>query len=132
MIKQVKEDFFWITNITKRAIHLEDIGVVIHPMRSLNLLDKKHYHLTREQLEKSAECGSLLKKKKSVVVRKVPPGVAPKTQIPLKEDAIFPTKQRSSIELDNIKYEELETSDDTFAEENAESAQADHLGKWNK
>jgi hypothetical protein len=132
MRKKITADAFWITNITKKAIHLGDIGIVIQPMRSLNLLDTKHNSLTRAQLEKSAQSGSLFKKSNAVVVRKVAPGIVPKTYIPLKEDAIFPTKYHSSVELDNIKYEELEISDDAFAEENAESAQTDHLGKWNK
>jgi hypothetical protein len=50
----------------------------------------------------------------------------------MQEDAIFPTKQRSSVELENIKYEELAISDDDYAAENTDSAESDHLGKWNK
>lgn len=127
-----KQDFFWITNIVKKAVHLGDIGVVIQPRTSINLLDKKHYTLTKEQLEKSAKLGSLFAKNKMVVIRKVPPNEDPKKYLPFKEDAVFTTKQRSTVEIENVKYEELQMSDDDFAEENADMAEADHLGKWKK
>ena len=126
-----KEDSFWITNISKKAVHLSDIAVIIYPMRSINLLNSKHYQLTRAQLEKSAMTGSLKTKKELVVVRKVAPvGEAP-ILLPFKEDAIYPYKPRSSVELDNVKYEELDVPDDVYAAENADTAQTDHLGKWN-
>lgn len=125
-------DYFWITNISKKAIHLGDIGVIIYPMRSINLLDTKHYNLTRAQLEKSMMNGSLFTKKNNVVVRVVPPNYDPKKIVPFKKDAIYPTKQRSAIDFENVKYEELEVSDDEYAEENAAIAETDHLGKWIK
>lgn len=131
MKKREKPDSFWITNITKRAAHLSDINVIIYPMRSINLLDKRHSPLTRQQVEKSAADGSLFKYRAAVVVRKVPPEVEAPTLLPFKEDAIYPTKQRSSVELENIKYEELDVPDDVYAAENADTAQTDHLGKWN-
>jgi len=130
-MKKDKLDSFWITNITKKAHHLTDIGVLIYPMRSINLLDKRHYQLTRLQLDKSRETGSLFAKKDAVIVRKVAPDTGAPVYVPFKEDAIYPTKQRSSIELENIKYEELDVSDDEYAAENADTAQTDHLGKWN-
>jgi hypothetical protein len=131
MKKQEKQDSFWITNITKKAVHLDDIGVIIYPMRSINLLDGRHYSLTRAQLEKSQTSGTLFTKKKKVVVRKVAPGIEAPKPLPFKQDAIYPTKHRSSVELDNIKYEELDVPDDVYATENADTAQTDHLGKWN-
>lgn len=132
MKKEEQQDFFWITNITSKAHHLSDIGVMIYPMRSLNLLDRRHYQLTRAQLEKSRTSGSLFTKKAVVVVRQVPPeGTAPQ-YIPFKADAVYPSKPRSSVELENIKYEELDVPDDVYAADNADTAQTDHLGKWNK
>src|SRR5271165_2022505 len=124
---------FWITNTSNRAISLADLGICIYPMRSINLLDKDHYrHITKEQLIKSASSGSLFAKNKYVVVRKVAPGTPMKTYIPLQEDATFPTRQRSVIEIEKITYEELNVSDDEYAEENADIAEQSHLGKWNK
>ena len=123
-------DFFWVTNISKRIVSLTDLALAIQPMTSVNLLDKKHYSFNKEQLLKSASSGSLFAKKDKIVVREFPPGVKKKEQMPFQRDAIFPTKQRSIVELENIKYEELELSDDDFAKENADTAQQDHLGKW--
>lgn len=128
--KEDTKDFFWITNITKKIVNLSDINVVIYPMRSLNLMDKKHYSFKKEQLIKSAESGSLKAKEKMVVVRKVPPVLEKQPRILIQEDAVFQTRQRSSIEVENIKYEELDVSDDQFAAENADTAETDHLGKW--
>jgi hypothetical protein len=131
MKKENKEDF-WITNITRKEVHLVDIGVRIKPMRSLNLLDKRHYSITKEQLDKSATSGYLFTRKNDVVIRKVPP-LSEQTHTPLIDrDAVFQTRQRSSVELENIKYEELDVSDDEYAEENSDTAETDHLGKWNK
>jgi hypothetical protein len=124
---------FWITNISKKAINLTDLGIYIYPMCSINLLDKKHYgHLTEEQVMKSATGGSLFLKKRCVVVRKVAPGTPMKSPPPLQEDAVFPTRQRSSIEFDKPTYDELNIPDEEFAEENADIAEESHLGKWNK
>jgi len=124
------ENFFWITNISKRVVSLGDLALHIQPMTSMNLLDKRHHYYTEEQLIKSATSGSLFAKSDKVVVRQVPPGVKKKDVIPFQEDAIFPTHQRSSVEVENIKYEELNLSDDDFAKDNADTAEQDHLGKW--
>lgn len=122
---------FWITNISKKAINLYDIGITIMPMTSLNLLDSKHYRLTLEQLEKSAKSGSIALKSNYVVVRAVPPD-AKKNYLPFDKNAIMPTRHRSAVENEDIKYEELNISDEKYAEENSDTAQQDHLGKWRK
>ena len=126
------EDAFWITNISKRVVSLTDLALAIQPMTSMNLLDSKHHYYTKEQLIKSATSGSLFAKRDKVVVRQVAPGVKKKELIPWQEDAVFPTKKRSMVETEDIKYEELELSDDDFAKENADTAEQDHLGKWEK
>jgi len=101
-------------------------------MRSINLLDKNHYkHITEEQLTKSSSSGSLFAKSKYVVVRKFAPGTPMKTYIPLQENATFPTRQRSVIDFEKPVYDELNVSDEEYAEENAEIAEESHLGKWN-
>lgn len=129
-IKSPPEESFWITNISKRIVSLADLALSIQPMSSMNLLDKKHHYLTKEQLIKSATSGSLFAKRDKVVVRRVPPGVKKKDLIPFQENAVFPTHQRSVVEVENVKYEELSLTDDDFAKENADTAQQDHLGKW--
>jgi len=131
IVQPTKE--FWITNISNKAISLADLGIHIFPMRSINLLDKNHYRdITEEQLTKSASSGSLFAKSKYVVVRKIAPGTPMKTYIPVQEDAVFPTRQRSAIEVEKITYDELNVSDEEYAEENADIAEESHLGNWNK
>lgn len=128
--KDTLQDFFWITNISKRIVSLADLALAVKPMTSVNLLDKKHYYYTKEQLMSSAASGSIFAKKDKIVVRQVPPGATRKELIPFQENAVIPTKQRSSVEVENIKYEELNLSDDDFAKDNADTAQQDHMGKW--
>lgn len=130
MARKIKESF-WITNISKKIVSLSDLGICVYPMRSVNLLDEKHYYLTKEQLLKSAEVGSLFIKRDKIVIRQVAPEMPGKNHIPYIDKPIFPSKQRSAQEPENIKYEELNILDEEYAEENAESAEADHLGKWN-
>lgn len=123
--------FFWITNISKSMVSLTDLNFTVNPMTSVNLLDDKHHHLTEKQVLDSAASGSIFKKRNKIIVRKVPPGSVNKTYVPVQENAVFPTKQRSAVEIENIKYEELSISDDEFAKDNADTAAQDHLGKWN-
>ena len=123
---------FWITNISKKIVSLADLGLCIYPQRSVNLLDKKHYSLTKEQLIASATSGSLLAKKTLLSIRKVPPPDQPKfNTILLDENAIFQTRQRSAIKHEKIEHEELKIADEDYAEENSEDAAKEHLGKWN-
>lgn len=125
---------FWITNISKKAISLADLGITIYPMRSINLFDINHYkHLSQDQIIASATSGSLLAKSKYVVVRKVAPDITTtKIQIPLQENAVFHTNQRSIIEIDRVTYDELIIKDEEYADENSDITQEDHLGKWAK
>lgn len=123
---------FWITNISKRCAHLPDLNVIIYPKCHINLLDSKHYSLTRDQIDASAKSGSLYKHKKQVVIRQVPPDHKTPMFVPFDESAVFPTKHRSTVEPDNTKYEELEVSDESFAEDTSDMAEKDRLGKWNK
>jgi hypothetical protein len=124
---------FWITNISRKAQSLADLGICIYPMRSVNLLDKNHYrHLTEEQLIKSEASGSLFLKRNFVVHRKVAPMTPMKTPPLMQEGTVFPTRQRSAIDVEKITYDELVVDENEFAEETADIAQENHLGKWNK
>jgi hypothetical protein len=120
-------DHFWITNPSDRFINLSDLGVYMRPHTAINLLDKKHYKISEEQIFASLATGSL--STKPVVIRVSPP--KPSEPEPITESKLpFPTRKRSAIEIENVHYEELNVSDDTFAEENADLAEIDHLGKW--
>lgn len=114
---------FWVSNISKMNVSLTDLGLTIPAGKTVNLLDKKHYSYTREELLVSAATGSLFKKKSKVVVRKVPPQYNPGIPGVIKEVAApgnFPSRRRSIVEVIEKEYEELDLSDDTFAQEAAD------------
>src|SRR5665213_2609119 len=103
-----KEESFWITNISKKIVSLRDLNLSIPPMKSMNLLDSRHHHLTKEQISSSVSSGSLYAKQKMVVVRKVPPLGIVKNEILLQADSILPVKKRSAVEIKRVVYEELD------------------------
>jgi hypothetical protein len=130
--KPQNKQSFWITNISQNNVSIGDLGLHIYAMRSINLLDARHYSLTLEQIQKSAESGSLFQKRDKVVIRKVIPEAASEISPPIQTDAMFPTRQRSLVDVEKITYEELDIKDEDFAEENADTAELDHIGKYNK
>jgi hypothetical protein len=52
--------------------------------------------------------------------------------VPFDQNAVFPTKHRSTVEPDTTRYEELEVSDEQFSDESSDMAEEDRLGKWKK
>lgn len=124
---------FWITNISNRNISLSDLNLTINAFTSVNLLDNKHYYYSIEQLEKSANSGSLFKKRNRLTVRKVAPEVI-KMNIPFVKETYIPSRQRSIYDIKEEYYEELDLNknDDIFAEqekyaaENADMAEIDN------
>lgn len=118
--KSQSSEQFWVSNISNMNVSLSDLGLTIPAHKSVNLLDKRHYSFNKEDLILSATSGSLFKKKSKVVVRKIPPAIeAPK--IPeVDHNAIVPSRRRSIIQIEKIQYEELDISDDTFAQQAAD------------
>lgn len=116
---------FWVTNISNRNVSLTDLALTVRARSSANLLDKKHYQYNLEQLQKSAESGSIFKKRDKIVVRKVAPEVLI-TNVPLTKDMFIPTRERSTLVIKEEHYKELSVeanlSDEEFAKENAEMA----------
>jgi len=115
---------FWVSNISNMNVSLADLNLTINAYSSVNLMDTKHYQYKIEQLKKSAESGSIFKKRDKIIVRKVPPEVL-KTNIPLTRETFIPTRERSVLSIKEENYEELNVSDEEFAKENAETADAD-------
>ena len=68
-----KSEEFWLTNVTKMDVMLGDLRVKVPSHSSINLLDSRHYNFTKEQLDKSAESGSIYIKRDKIKVRKVAP-----------------------------------------------------------
>lgn len=131
MIKLQEKPSFWIKNISKKGISLGDLNISIQPNISINLLDSNRYpHLDYDKLIASSTNGSLFKKQRFVVIRKVPPTTELKQYIPLQKDAVFLHDPRSAAKIEEIHYDELNISDDDYANENAEMAQSDSIGHW--
>ena len=119
-----KKDY-WVTNISKMNVSLADLNLTIKAMSSVNLLDKKHYSYTYEQLELSRIQGSIAKKKDKIVPREVPPEIKKKDRIAFIKDATIPSREKSTFDVKQVHYEELNLTDEQFADENAETAELD-------
>lgn len=108
---------FWVTNISKLNVSLGDLRFSIPAGKSFNLLDSKHFHYTLEQLQKSAESGSLFKKRDKIILRKNSP-LNDHNVIKLEVSSVpFPHRKRTTIKVEHKVYEELQLSDEKFAEE---------------
>ena len=115
---------FWVTNISPMNVSLADLNLTIKAFSSVNLLDKRHYRYTKEQLEKSVSSGSVFKKRDKIVVRQLAPEVL-KAKIPLASDSFIPSRERSTLQITQENYEELNISDEEFAKENADIIELD-------
>jgi len=116
-------DQFWITNTSNMNVSLADLNITLKPFSSVNLLDKRHYQYTLQQLKMSASQGSIAKKKEKISVRKFCP-VTNKDGM-LIHISSMPSRGRSVFNIKEEKYEELAVSDEEFAKDNAETADMD-------
>lgn len=116
---------FWVTNISKMNVSLADLDLTIKAFTSVNLLDNRHYQYTLDQLVKSAETGSIFKKRDRIVVRKVAPEVL-KANLPLTRETFIPSRERSLFVIKHENYEELNVSDEQFASETADLVEMDN------
>lgn len=111
---------FWVTNVCNRNVSLADLALTIPAYATVDLLSK-HYHFTIKQLEASAENGSIYKKSNKIKVRNVAPQpvVKPGIHTAKIEQKLAPSPLRSLVKIEQTKYEELELSDEQYAEEAA-------------
>jgi hypothetical protein len=117
-LKPPEEKTFWITNISSRNVSLSDLYISVPAMASVNLLDKRHYSFTEEQLLASQKSGSLFRKRHLLSVRKVPPQMIPMAQITIDPNAVMPTRTFSTYEIKQQYYEELDIKDENDLIEN--------------
>lgn len=115
---------FWVTNMSNRNVSLADLNLTIKAFTSVNLMDTKHYSYTQEQLDHSVLIGSIFNKKDKIVVRKNAPEVI-KMNIPMLAETYIPSRERSIYSIKEEYYEELDMSDEAFAEENADMVELD-------
>lgn len=119
-IKSQASKQFLVSNISDMNVSLSDLGLTIPARKTVNLLDKRHYSFTEEELTLSATSGSLFKKKAKVVVRKVPPIFETRQLVEVDHNAVVPSRRRSAVQITEERHEELEVSDDIFAEQMAD------------
>jgi hypothetical protein len=119
-----KQKDFWVTNISSRNVSLADLNLTIKAYSSVNLLDTKHYDYTLQQLEQSKSSGSIAAKKDKIKVCPGAPQVT-KMNVPFIQETYIPSRERSTYIIKEEYYEELNLSDEQFAEENAEIAEQD-------
>lgn len=98
---------------------MSDLNLTINAFSTVNLLDNKHYSYTIQQLEKSFASGSLFKKRNRFKLRKNAPEIIT-NKILFDRDIYSPTRQRSILQIKQENYDELNLSDEKFAEENAD------------
>lgn len=114
---------FWVSNISNMNVTLADLALNIKARSSINLLDSRHYKYTLEQLQNSAEKGSIFKKRDKIFVRKLAPEIL-KSNLQFNREAAIPSRERSVLEIKQNHYEELSisVSDEEFANEHADMA----------
>lgn len=116
---------FWLANISNMNVSLADLDLTVKAYSCINLLDSKHYYYTLEQLQKSAESGSIFKKRNKLVVRKIAPEIF-QANIPMLSETFIPSRERSVLTIKEETYEELNLSDEQFAQENADIVELDN------
>jgi hypothetical protein len=129
---KTKEQTFWVTNVSPMNVTLADLALNIKAFSTVNLLDKRHYKYTLEELLKSKESGSLFKKRDRIIVRHVPPPDPEKNKVPVVYGTIIPDRTRSLFQIEEQEYDELKVSDEDqkkqdelFAKENADLVEID-------
>lgn len=114
---------FWVFNISKKAVSIADLGLVIQPGVSYNLLDSRHFKYSQAQLEDSAAFGSLKAKEGLIGIRRdlMPPKL--KSGIYVSKEVVGrKINKRSQIKVEEVNLDELLgdeviISDQKFAEE---------------
>lgn len=113
----MKDEEFWVTNISDRNVCLADLALTIPAHRSYDLLSSR-FILTYEQLEKSATEGSLFKKRDKIKM-----GITHRevVQEPLQVSTQpIQRRTRTSVTIEPPIYADWLYSDEEFADEMSE------------
>lgn len=116
MSESSNETEFWVNNISGKDVMLGDLRVKIPAYRGVNLMDKRHYSYTYEQLKESMQSGSIHAKSAYIKVGKGPPQAMESERRTLSKYPII-TKTRSAVKIEEPKFDEFVFSDEEFAEE---------------
>ena len=125
-----KQEELWITNVNRfQDITLGDLAITLPLGRSINLLAKKKnglslYNLTRKQIDKSFESGSLFKKGLHIKRRDVAPEVfVARVEVAPVLDVSSTRNVRKPPEIEKIEFPELDKEDDSVAADEAFAAE---------
>jgi len=125
-----KQEELWITNVNRfQDITLGDLAITLPRGRSINLLAKKKnglslYNLTRKQIDKSFESGSLFKKGLHIKRRDVAPEVfVARVEVAPVLDVSSTRNVRKPPEIEKIEFPELDKEDDSVAADEAFAAE---------
>lgn len=110
------ERSFWITNISRRDVMLADLSLKIHAGSSMNLLDDRHFDYSLEQLQKSAQHGSIHIKRDKIKVCDNPPEIPIKPGLYLSKEPRY-VPPRSALKIEEKVFEELPSLDQLVSEE---------------
>lgn len=133
-----KQEELWITNVNRfQDITIGDLRITLPRGRSINLLAKKKnglslYNLTRKQIDKSFESGSLFKKGLHIKRRDVAPEVfVARVEVAPVLDVSSTRNVRKPPEIEKVEFPELDKDDDAAADEAfaAETADMDALDR---
>lgn len=102
---------YWVANISPRNVTLADLALNIKAFGIVNLLNKKHYNYTFEQLEKSRISGSIFKKSNMIKVRNSSPPIIEKKTISISKDATMPSRAKSIFQINEVEYDELKVAE---------------------
>ena len=128
--KQLKNKEFWVTNISQsKDISLSDLRMTLRRGKSYNLLDKRHFKYSEEQLQKSMEKGSIFKKRNVIKVRQVSP-IKVNNIIDIVDTREILKPARNAVKIEVKHYEELDfdnvrAEEEAFAEADSEAAMQD-------
>lgn len=124
MSLNTKQMSAWVINISNRNVSLTDLNLTIRALTSVNLLDKKHYQYSIKQIQDSITSGSLFKKRDIIKIRQSAPTII-KKNMSVAINAQIPSRDRSIFTIKKENYEELNVTDEQYAELNAEMAEMD-------
>ena len=129
IMKKKQLNQFWVTNRSNRNVSLADLALNIPAFRTVNLMDTKHYAYTKEQLQKSAQSGSIFKKRDKIIIRTEGPDIACgryidhsiiSNAITVDMGSCMPSREKSVLEIKEEKYEELQISDEEFVSDSSD------------
>ncbi len=120
MIRSKFDEQFWVSNISNMDVSLADLALSIPARKTVNLLDRRHYSFTMEQLKASHTNGSLFNKRGKIKKRVVPPVFETRQMVEVDFNVVVPSRRRSVVQIEHIQYDELDLSDDVFAEQAAD------------